>query len=88
METHIERRQEFKKGRFLSGKNVKLTLEVAVPLSEQDKRLIEKYYDASISVFLEGAVESYKQVKIDREESKLSKFQLVAHVDSVLYKFV
>ncbi len=87
MEIHVKRGQEFKKGRLLSGKNVKLTLEVDVALSEQDKRLIEKYYDPSVSSSLEikrcyeGAEEAYKAVKVDDEESSLSKFHLVAHVD-------
>jgi hypothetical protein len=87
MEIRVKRGQEFKKGRFLSGKNVRLTLEVAVASSEEDNRLIEKYYDPSISSFLEirryydGTEEAYKQVKVDREESSLSKFHLIAHVD-------
>ena len=87
MDIHIKRGQEFKKGSLLSGKNVKLTLEVDVALSEQDKRLIEQYYDPSVSSSseikqrYEGAEDAYKAVKVDHEESKLSKFHLVAYVD-------
>lgn len=87
MQIHIKREQEFKKGGLLSGKNIKLILEVDVALTEEDRRLIEKYYDPTVSTLIEikkyydGTDEIYRQVKVDSEESNLSKFHLMAHVD-------
>jgi hypothetical protein len=93
MEIYIERGQEFKKGGFLSGKNVKLTIEVTLVLSAEEKQLIEKYYEPSISTtaarggrdyvrtYYDGTDESFKVVKVDRVESNLSNFSLTAHVD-------
>ncbi len=87
MEIHIKRGKEFRKGGFMSGKNVKLTLQVAVALSDGEKGLVEKYYDPLISSYsdikgyYDGTDESYKQVKIDHSVIDLSKFELAAHVD-------
>ena len=93
MEIHVKRGQEFKKGGFMSGRNVKLVFEANLSLSEQDKRLIEKYYEPDISWIAvagglayirecyEGTDESFKVVKVDSGEGKLSKFRIVAHVD-------
>jgi hypothetical protein len=93
MEIYIKRGQEFKKGGFLSGKNVKLAIEVTLALSAEEKQLIEKYYEPSISpiaahggreyirTYYDGTDESFKVVKVDRAESSLNKFSLTAHVD-------
>lgn len=87
MEIRITRGKESRKGGVMSGKNTKLTLEVDVALSEEDKALVEKYHDPSVSyygnirTYYDGIDEAYKQVKVDRNVSDFSKFRLVAHVD-------
>lgn len=93
MEIHIERGQEFKKGGFLSGKNVKLTIHVTLALSSEEKQLIERYYEPSIStlaarggreyvrIYYDGTDDSFKAMKVDQVESKLGEFSLTAHVD-------
>lgn len=87
MEIRIKRGKESRKGGMLSGKNTKLTLEVDVALSEEEKALVEKYHDPLVSSFSEirsyydGTDEAYKQVKVDRSVIDFSKFSLVAHVD-------
>ena len=93
MEISVKKGQESKKVGFLPGKNIKLTLEFDVALSEQDKRLIEKYYAPLISTlcvsdgrqyiraYYDGTDKAFKVVKVDSEEGNLRKFHLIAHVD-------
>jgi hypothetical protein len=86
MEIKIKKGKEFKKGGFLSGKNVILTLEIGVSLSEEEKALVEKHYDPSVVSLtdLKGyfrSEEAFKVVKITAEKSDLSKYNITAHVD-------
>jgi len=96
MEIHINRGQEFKKGGLLSGKNVRLSLEVTVTLTEQERRLVGKYYEPDISDLAfhvggrfvrefgatpQASAEAFTVVKVDGVEGKLSKFHVTAHVD-------
>ena len=86
MEVKIKKAQEFKEGRFLSGRNVVLSLEISVSLSEDEQALVEKYYDPSIYSLtaLKGyfsSEEAFKAVKIDRQESSFSKYKIAAHID-------
>ena len=86
MEITIKKSKTFKKGGFLSGKNVILTLEISVSLSEKEKALVEKYYDPGVFSFtdLKGyfkSEEAFKVVKITTEQSDLSKYNIIARVD-------
>ena len=87
MEIKVKKAKEFKKGSMLSGKNVKLILDISVTLSEEEKELVQKYYDPSIPYtyelvkYYDGTAESYQRVKLDREESHVSNFKIVVHVD-------
>jgi hypothetical protein len=88
MEIKIKKGKEFTKG-MLAGKNVKLTIEINVCPSEEEKSLIQKYHDPSINFFdLKGyfsSEEAFKVVKLDNENVSLSKYKILAHIDDGLH---
>lgn len=88
MDIKVRRGQEPKKGGFMSGSNTKLTLEVTVVLSDEEKALIEKYYNPSFEgkldyvKYYEGTGEGYEELKVDRNDGSLTDFHLDAHIDN------
>ena len=86
MQIKIKTGKKFKKGGFLSGKNVILTLEITVSLSDEEKALVEKYYDPSVFSYIDlkgyfSSEEAFKVLKITTETSELSKYKIIAYVD-------
>lgn len=88
MEIRINKRQEEKKGGFLSGgPTLRLTLDVSAVLSEEELALTRRYGDPTINQYTlnrhyDGTEEQYKVIKIDREPGgTLSDFRLSAYVD-------
>lgn len=91
MEISVRRAKEIKKGGFLSGKgrNIRLTLEIGVALSEEEKALVQKYHDPSISIpadiprYFESK-EAFNIVRDVKGETRISKFHVTARVDNGL----
>lgn len=90
MQIQVKRTREARKG-LLSGRSWKLSSSIRVTLSEQEKALVQKYYDPSLGAsavkapghirfHYDGTDESYKEVKTDQAGSSLSNFALVASV--------
>ena len=85
MEVKTKKTMEAKKG-MLSGKNVRLNVEISVALNEQEKELIQKYHDPYISTqaviqqYFQSK-ESYDVIKGIQGNTDLSSFSITAHVD-------
>jgi len=99
MEIHVKRTREPTKG-LLSRKNWKLSSTITVGLSEADKALIGRYDDPSVSAkcvnapyhirfHYNGTDDSYKQIDVEEDDSRLSSFRLTAslkgheHMESI-----
>lgn len=85
MKIIIKKNKEFKKG-LLSGKNVKLILEIAVSLSEEEKILTQKYYDPTISsnIIYKSLSPEEHNVTVDKSEAKLSNYKVTYYADDGL----
>lgn len=91
MEIKVKRTKEFKKGGFLSGKNLELALEISVSLSGEEKALVQEYYDpkaffGDIPLYFKS-VETFggDTLKVISAEPHLSKFKVTVHVDGFKY---
>lgn len=86
----IKRTKEFKKGGFLSNKNVELSLEISVSLSEKEEALVQKYYDpetffGNIPMYFKSVKTFGDTVKVISAEPHLSKFKVTAYTDGFKY---
>ena len=80
MEIEIKKAKESRKGILLSSKNVKLTIEISVLLSDDEKVLINKYYDPDIKIFLKDLAKSLAKIKVYHKNDNLSGFRIIAQI--------
>jgi len=90
MEIKVKRTKELKKGGFLSSKDVELALEITVSLSEEEKALVQKYYDpktflGDIPLYFKSVNTFGDTLKVISAEPHLSKFKVIVHTDGFKY---